>query len=35
MRLIYKLYMADPFLPDLQGYVHGFGHHPEDLVAPL
>ena len=33
--LIYKLCMADPFPLVLWGYVHGFGHHPEGLVATL
>ena len=29
-----KLYMADFFLLDLWGYVHGFGYHPEGLLVP-
>ena len=29
------LCMANPFPPDLWGYVHGFGHQPEGSVAPL
>ena len=35
VQITYKLYMADPFPPDFWGYVHGFGYHPEGLVALL
>ena len=35
IQITYMLYMVDPFPPDLWGYVHRFGHHPEGLVAPL
>ena len=33
--LPHGLDIANPFPPDLQGYVHGFGHQPEGLIAPL
>ena len=33
--LLYGLDIANPFPPDLQGYVHGFGHQPEGLITPL
>ena len=27
--------MANPFPPDLWGYVHGFGHQPKGSIVPL
>ena len=34
--LIYELvYIKNLFPPDLWGYVYGFGHHPECLIASL
>ena len=32
---LHGLDIANPFPPDLWGYVHGFGHQPEGLIAPL
>ena len=29
------LCMANPFPPDLWGYVHGFGHQPKGSIVPL
>ena len=29
------LCMANPFPPDLWGYVHGFGHQTKGLIVPL
>ena len=29
------LCIANHFLSDLWGYVHGFGHQPESSIAPL
>ena len=33
--LPHGLDIANPFPPDLQGYVHGFGHQPEGSIALL
>ena len=30
-----KLSMANPFPPDLWGYMHEFGHQLKGLIAPL
>lgn len=30
-----KLYITNPFPPDLWHYIYGFDHHSEDMVAPL
>ena len=33
--LLHGLDIANPFPPDLWGYVHRFGHQPEGLIAPF
>ena len=33
--LLHGLDIANPFPPDLCGYMHGFGHQPEGLITLL
>ena len=33
--LPHGLDIANPFPPDLRGYVHEFGHQPEGSIVPL